>query len=53
MIYDLETDPAEKKDLAAGQPEIAAKITAFLDTARSENPDWPADRTGKKGKQQP
>jgi arylsulfatase A-like enzyme len=50
VVYDLKADPGEKQDLSASQPAIAAKITAFLDTARSENPDWPAGPRGRKAK---
>ncbi len=39
-LFDLEHDPAEKTDLASAQPEIAAKIGAYLQGARSESPDW-------------
>lgn len=30
QLYDLETDPAESRDLAAQQPEIAAEMTAIM-----------------------
>jgi arylsulfatase A-like enzyme len=41
-LYDLKHDVAEKTNVAAEHPEIAAKIDAYLKTARSESPDWPA-----------
>jgi arylsulfatase A-like enzyme len=41
-LYDLQTDIAEKVDVAALHPEIVAKIEAYLKTARSDSPDWPA-----------
>jgi arylsulfatase A-like enzyme len=41
-LYDLKDDIAEKTDVAAEHPEIAAKIDAYLKTARSESLDWPA-----------
>lgn len=41
-LYDLKNDVAEKTNVAAEHPEIAAKIDAYLKTARSESPDWPA-----------
>jgi arylsulfatase A-like enzyme len=41
FLYDQENDRSETNDVAAANPDIAAKITAHLDTARSENPDWP------------
>jgi arylsulfatase A-like enzyme len=40
-LYDLESDPGETKDVAAEHPEIAAKLDAYLKTARSDSPDWP------------
>lgn len=50
VIYDLDADPGETEDVAAAQPGIAGVITVFLDSARSENPDWPMGRTGEKVK---
>ncbi len=40
-LYDLQSDVPETNDLAALHPDIAARIDAWLKTARSENPDWP------------
>ncbi len=40
VLYDQQVDIAEKKDVAAENPEIAAKISKFLTTARSESVDW-------------
>jgi arylsulfatase A-like enzyme len=39
-LYDLDNDPAEKRDLAAQHPEIAARLDLYLKTARSPHPDW-------------
>jgi arylsulfatase A-like enzyme len=41
VLFDLENDPAEAKDVAGDHPEIVARIDHYLKTARSENPDWP------------
>jgi hypothetical protein len=41
MLYDLQTDMGEQADVAARHPEIAAKIGAYLKTARTDSPDWP------------
>ena len=41
-LYDLKDDVAEKTNVAAEHPEIAAKIDAYLKSARSESLDWPA-----------
>ncbi len=43
VLYDQLTDIGEKTDVAAEQPEIAAKIGAYLATARSESADWQPD----------
>jgi arylsulfatase A-like enzyme len=40
-LYDLANDIGEKTDLASSQPELVAKIGAYLKTARSESADWP------------
>lgn len=40
VLYDLKSDIGEKLDVAADHPEIAAKIAAYLTTARSESVDW-------------
>jgi arylsulfatase A-like enzyme len=42
VVYDLASDIGEKTDVAAKYPEIAAKLNAYLDTARTDAPDWPA-----------
>ena len=40
-VYDLHSDIAEQHDVAAAQPEIAARLSDYLATARSESSDWP------------
>jgi arylsulfatase A len=40
-LYDLATDRAEERDVAAANPEVVAKITKFLETARTESARWP------------
>jgi arylsulfatase A-like enzyme len=44
-LYDLHNDIAEKTDVAARNPEIVARINAYLKTARSDSPDWPIKAT--------
>jgi len=46
-LYDLKTDPAEERNIAAKHPEVVAKVEAFLLTARTTprphdngNPEW-------------
>jgi hypothetical protein len=41
VLYDLQQDIAEKKNVAAAHPDIAATIGEYLATARSESADWP------------
>ncbi|MGH7140956.1 MAG: sulfatase-like hydrolase/transferase, partial [Pirellulales bacterium] len=41
-LYDLKTDVAEKTNVAAEHPELAARLAEYLATARSDSPDWPA-----------
>jgi arylsulfatase A-like enzyme len=51
VLYDLHSDITEQHDIAADHPDITAKITAYLTTARSPNPDWePQWKSVKKGK---
>jgi arylsulfatase A-like enzyme len=40
VLYDQHNDIAEKTNVASQQPEIAAKIGAYLATARTESADW-------------
>lgn len=39
-LYDLQTDPAEKTDMAAASPDIAERLSAYLQVARSPLPGW-------------
>jgi arylsulfatase A-like enzyme len=41
QLYDLHADPGEQTNLAAKAPAIAAKLDAYLKTARSVSHDWP------------
>jgi hypothetical protein len=40
-LYNLKSDPAEAHDLAAQQPAIARRLTALMQSARVDSPDWP------------
>ena len=40
QLFDQESNVAENKNLADQFPEIARKIEAYLDTARTPLPDW-------------
>ena len=39
-LFDQENDVAETTDVAGKNPEIAAKITAYLDSARTPLSAW-------------
>lgn len=41
-LFDQDKDPAEQNDVARQYPEVAATISEYLSTARSDSPDWPA-----------
>jgi arylsulfatase A-like enzyme len=41
-LFDLKTDPGEKKNVAEQYPAVAAKIEDYLKTARTESALWPA-----------
>jgi arylsulfatase A-like enzyme len=40
-LYNLKTDPAEKENVAAKNPQVVAKMEAYLGTARTESAEWP------------
>ena len=40
-LYDLETDRHENRNVAAANPDVVAKIEAYLKTARTESARWP------------
>ena len=40
-IYDLKTDAAESKNLAAERPEIVAKAVSLMKSAHTDDPNWP------------
>jgi len=40
-IYDLQTDPAERANVAAAHPDVVKQIEAYLRTARTESAQWP------------
>lgn len=39
-LFDQDHDPAEKVNVAAQHPDIAARISDYLKSARFESPDW-------------
>ena len=40
-LYDMKTDAAEARDVAAQNPEVVAKFEAFLKSARTDSVLWP------------
>jgi arylsulfatase A len=40
-LYDLKTDPAESRDLAAQHAELVAKAGSLMQQARVDDPNWP------------
>ena len=47
-LYDLSKDEGESTDVAAKHPETVKQMEAFLATARTESPYYPAVETAKK-----
>jgi len=46
-LYDLSKDLGETENVAAGHPDVVAKVEAYLKAARTESKEWPL-RAGKK-----
>lgn len=40
-LYDLKTDLAESKNLAAEKPELVARAAELMKSCRTDDPDWP------------
>ncbi|MHC4632108.1 MAG: sulfatase/phosphatase domain-containing protein, partial [Planctomycetota bacterium] len=40
-LYDLAKDVAETNDIAAQHPGVIARIERYLETARTDSPNWP------------
>ena len=40
-LYNLKSDVGEKQNVADKNPEVVAKIEAYLKTARTESARWP------------
>jgi arylsulfatase A-like enzyme len=40
-LYNLKSDPAENRDVAAHHPDVVSKLDALLAGARTESRDWP------------
>ncbi|MEY4489031.1 MAG: Arylsulfatase precursor [Verrucomicrobiota bacterium] len=46
-LYDLGTDAAEKYNLAAAQPELVARAESLMNTAHTDDPNWPLTKSSK------
>jgi hypothetical protein len=40
-LYNLDGDPTEQQDVAQANPDVVARIEAYLSTARTDSPLWP------------
>jgi arylsulfatase A-like enzyme len=49
-LYDLKNDPQEKRNVAADNPAVVQKLEAFLATARTDSPYFPAVQKKKRKK---
>lgn len=43
-LYDLQRDPGEKNNLAAGQPQEVKRAAELLHSERSDDPNWPVKK---------
>ena len=43
VLYDLEADIGETTDVAAGNPDVVARLSGYLDDARADLGDGPDD----------
>ena len=48
LLFDLEADPGEKRDLAAERPELLAEMFAVWQKTDAKLPDFPAERRGRR-----
>ncbi|MFA7006756.1 MAG: hypothetical protein WC429_22135 [Verrucomicrobiia bacterium] len=48
MLFDLQSDPGEQKDVAADHPEIVARLKALYDRMNKDVPPPPAAPKRKK-----
>ena len=49
-LYDLKNDPQEKRNVAVDNPAVVQKLEAFLATARTDSPYFPAVQKKKRKK---
>ena len=41
-LYDVQSDPGERNDVAGQHPDVVANIQGLMKSARTEDPQWPA-----------
>ncbi len=46
QLYDLASDPAESRDLAAEKPEVVARAVAHMQAAHTDDPRWKPRKGG-------
>jgi arylsulfatase A-like enzyme len=46
-LYDLKSDMGEENDLAAANPDLVAKAQWYLQTSRTDDPNWPLKAKGR------
>ena len=46
-LYNLESDRAEKENVAEKHPEVVQKFEEYLEAARAESPRWPMKKPEK------
>jgi len=49
-LYNLKTDPGERKNIAAAEPKRVAKAIEIMRKSRTEDPHWPLVKPGRKAK---
>ena len=49
-LYDLKSDLAESKDVAAAHPEVVKQAEALFTSARTDSPDFPIDERPRKNR---
>ena len=47
-LYNLKTDLAERQNVADQNPEVVAKLEAWLKTARTDSEHWPIKPSSQK-----
>jgi arylsulfatase A-like enzyme len=53
-LYDLQTDPGEKNNVASEHADVLTKLDAYLTSARTESTEWPIKKPEKKsGEEKP